>query len=192
MVKSKNNMFFLVIYGILFLAMIVMGEEAILFAGMLSHLGFMNFWIMMLVALTGAYAGDLLFFWLGWKYGDAVVDKFGKYVFIPRKRFAKVRKIFQTSGRWILVISKFIYGLSHLTLLAAGAAKMPIKKVVKNQLWSSLVWVLLFGGIGYLFSSAISIVTRDLKTLGIFLVAVLIFSLAISRFVDYIIDTLYP
>ncbi len=185
-------MFFLVIYGILFLAMIVMGEEAILFAGMLSHLGFMNFWIMMLVALTGAYAGDLLFFWLGWKYGDAVVDKFGKYVFIPRKRFAKVRKIFQTSGRWILVISKFIYGLSHLTLLAAGAAKMPIKKVVKNQLWSSLVWVLLFGGIGYLFSSAISIVTRDLKTLGIFLVAVLIFSLAISRFVDYIIDTLYP
>lgn len=185
-------MFFLVIYGVLFLAMIVMGEEAILFAGMLSHLGFMNFWIMMLVALAGAYTGDLVFFWMGWKYGDTVIDKFGKYIFIPRKRFTKVSRIFQNNGRWILVVSKFIYGLSHLTLLAAGAAKMPIKKVVKNQLWSSLVWVMTFGGIGYLFSSAISSVTRDLKTLGIFLLAVLAFSIIVSRLVDYIIDRLYP
>lgn len=192
MVKLRCNMFFLVIYGVLFLVMIVMGEEAILFAGMLSHLGFMNFWIMMLVALAGAYTGDLIFFWMGWKYGEAVIDKFGKYIFIPRKRFIKVSKIFQNNGRWILVVSKFIYGLSHLTLLAAGAAKMPIKKVVKNQLWSSLVWVMTFGGIGYLFSSAISSVTRDLKTLGIFLLAVLAFSIIVSRLVDYIIDRLYP
>ncbi len=185
-------MFFFVIYGVLFLAMVVMGEEAILFAGMLSHLGFMNFWLMMLVALAGAYAGDLIFFLMGWKYGDAVVDKFGKYVFIPRKRFEKISKIFQNNGRWILVISKFIYGLSHLTLLAAGAAKMPIRKVVKNQLWSSLIWVLVFGGLGYLFSSAISSITRDLKTLGIFFLAVFIFSIIVSRLVDYLIDKLYP
>ena len=185
-------MFFIIIYGVLFLAMIVMGEEAILFAGSLSYLGFMNFWIMMPVALIGVYVGDLLFFWLGWHYGEHVIDKFGKYLLIPRKRFAKISRLFHNNGRWILAISKFIYGLSHLTLMAAGAAKMPPKRVVKNQLWSSLVWICVFGGLGYLFSSAVNSITHDLKVLGLVLIIILAISIAISRLMDYIIDKIYP
>jgi membrane protein DedA with SNARE-associated domain len=76
--------------------------------------------------------------------------------------------------------------------MAAGAAKMPPKRVVKNQLWSSLVWICVFGGLGYLFSSAVNSITHDLKVLGLVLIIILAISIAISRLMDYIIDKIYP
>lgn len=184
-------LFYFVIYFILFVLMVLMGEEMMLFSVYLSSLGFFNFWIMFFVALAGTYTGDLLFFWLGWHFGENLVYKWGKFLFIPRKRFEKIQHLFSNRGRWILFVSKFVYGLGHLTLIAAGTAKMEPKKVIKNQIYSSLIWVVLFSGIGYFFSSFIGAVTRDFKMVGIGIIIVFSIFWGIGRFIDYIIDKTY-
>lgn len=185
-------MFEFVICSVLFVLMIIMGEEMMLFAGAISGLGFLDFWLMFFVCLAGTYIGDIVFFKIGWHYGDKVIDKFGKYILMPRKRFEKIRRIFDNNGFWILIVSKFAYGLGHLTLLAAGASKLNPKRVFRNQAFSSLGFVVVFGGLGYFFSSSILSLTADFKILGLIII-VLIFSLFIvSKIIDIIIDKVYP
>lgn len=185
-------MFEFIVCSVLFVLMIIMGEEGMLVSGAISGLGFLNFWLMFFVCLAGTYIGDILFFKIGWHYGDKVIDKFGKYIFMPRKRFDKIRRIFDNNGFWILIVSKFVYGLGHLTLLAAGASRLNSKKVMRNQAFSSFVFVMLFGGVGYFFSTTIISLTSDFKVLGLIVIGVLLFFFFIGKLIDTIIDKVYP
>jgi len=186
-------MFYFIVYGVLFLGMIVMGEELLLFAAALSHWGLLNFWVTMLVALAGAYVGDFLFFWLGWRFGEKFIDKFGKFLFMPRKRFEKIRHIFHNNhGKWLLFGSKFIYGLNHLTQIAAGSVKFNPKIYVKNQIYTTLIYIVIFATLGYAFSSVISLITKDVKVLGLFILVIIGVIVFISRLIDLVIERIYP
>jgi len=169
----------LIPYIVLFFTMMVLGEEAMLVAGSLSHLGVLKPWMAFVFALLGVYAGDVLWFSIGWHLGNGFVKKFGKFFFVTEERFKKIQDLFNNNGKWVLFFSKFIFGFSHLVMAAAGASRMKIKKFITCQLYTSFIWTSIFMSLGYTYSSFINSITKNVKIIGLsFLAFFIVFILS--------------
>lgn len=183
-------------YIILFFTMMVLGEEAMLVAGSLSHLDVFRPWLAFIFALLGVYAGDALWFFIGWHLGSDFVKRFGKFFFVTEERFQKIQNLFNNNGKWVLFFSKFVFGFNHLVMAAAGASHMRIKKFIVCQLYTSFIWTTIFMSIGYAYSGFINSITKNVKIIGLsFLVFFVIFILSerqIKKFVEKIFNFFSP
>lgn len=183
-------------YIILFFTMMILGEEAMLVAGSLIHLGVLRPWLTFVFALLGVYAGDVLWFSIGWNLGNGFVKKFGKFFFVTPERFQRIESLFNNNGKWVLFFSKFILGFNHLVMAAAGASRMKIKKFIACQLYTSFIWTMIFISLGYTYSSFISSITKNVKIIGLsFLAFFILFILSerqIKKFAEKIFNFFSP
>lgn len=63
----------------------------------------------------------------------------------------------------IVFISKFIYNMHHIVLMRSGILKLPYKKFVRYDFFSSLIWIAIVGGLGYFSGVSFNLVKRNLK-----------------------------
>lgn len=161
-------------YIALFFTMIFLGAEAEMGAGALSHFGFLNFWSAFILITLGIYVSDIVFYYLGKKFGEKFARKFGKFVFLSTDRFDRIKKVFLEKGGLIIFLSKLIYCAGHLTSAMAGATGMKFKRFFMHQLYSSAFASILFMSLGYFFSSFIDSITRDIKIISLGIVIFLI------------------
>ena len=76
----------------------------------------------------------------------------------------------------VLFISKFTYGLHHLILLRAGALHVDFKKIIKIDLVTTLIWIFIVGGLGFISGASFTLIKHKLEYLEIgILVAIVIF-----------------
>ncbi|HPT40285.1 MAG TPA: DedA family protein [Candidatus Paceibacterota bacterium] len=158
-------------YIVLFFTMMFLGEEAMLVAGSLSSLGVLRPDLAFVFSLLGVYTGDAFWFSIGWYLGNGFVKKFGKFFFVTAERFQKMQSLFNNNGKLVLFFSKFVFGFNHLIMAAAGASHMKIKKFAVCQLYTSLIWTAIFMSLGYAYSNFISSITKNVKIIGLCLLA---------------------
>ena len=158
-------------YIVLFFTMMFLGEEAMLVTGSLSSLGVLRIDLAFIFSLLGVYAGDAFWFSIGWHLGNGFVKKFGKFFFVTAERFQKMQNLFDKNGKWVLFFSKFVFGFNHLIMAAAGASRMKVKKFATCQLYTSFIWTAIFMGLGYVYSNFISSITKNVKIIGLCLLA---------------------
>ncbi len=179
-------------YIVLFFTMLILGEEAMLVAGSLSHLGVLKPWTAFIFALLGVYAGDTFWFSIGWHLGNGFVKRFGKFFFVTEERFQKIQDLFNNNGKWVLFFSKFIFGFNHLVMAAAGASRMKIKKFVICQFYTSFIWTMIFMSLGYAYSGFINSITKNVKIIGLsflaFFVIFIISERQIKKFAEKIFN----
>ena len=179
-------------YLIIFVLTIFLGEELMLFIGALIHIGFLPFWQTFFIVLVAVYFGDFLFFYLGYRYGEPLLAKLIQKKLIKRNKVEKIEGIFERGGTWILFVSKFAYGLNHLTQLVGGAMKFNPKRYAYNQSYTSFLWVCLYLFIGYTFSAVLSEIFFDLKALSIALLIIFAAIFALGWLVDLLINKVFP
>ncbi len=177
-----------IFHSILFMSMIFLGEEALLVFGAFSRLGYVHFWDAFLIALAGVFVGDMFWFTVGEKYGEEFVKKYGKWLFITPLRFHKLKQKIKKSGGIFIFISKFIYNMNHVSLIAAGAVKFDFANFVRWQIPTSVVWTLSFLGLGYFFADNLAVVKHDVKVATIFLAVVVILFLFIDKIISKIVE----
>lgn len=137
-------------YSVLFVAIFMEGELALLAMGVLVHLGILSFFPAMTVAVIAAIAKTVT----GYQIGNLLGTRFPHnplLKFLKRKIFYFLPR-FQEKIFWSIFTSKFMYGINNLTLIFAGYIKADYKKYCLAELTSS---VILFGGmfsLGYFFS----------------------------------------
>lgn len=177
---------------ILFVLAIFLGEELMLFVGAMIHIGLLPLWQTFFTMMLAVYFGDFLFFYLGYHYGDKLIEKLINKKLIKQAKAERIKGIFHRGGTWILFISKFAYGLNHLTQLVAGAIKFDVKKYIKNQLVVSLGWVIFYLFIGYTFSAVLSDIFFDVRALSIALLLIFALIFALGWIIDFIITRIFP
>ncbi|MGB9848078.1 MAG: DedA family protein [Minisyncoccia bacterium] len=177
---------------ILFVLAVFLGEELMLFVGAMIHIEFLPLWRTFFIMLSAVYFGDFLFFYLGYHYGDQLIEKLINKKLIKRTKVEKIKGIFERGGTWILFVSKFAYGLNHLTQLVAGVMKFDVKKYIKNQLVVSLAWVVFYLFIGYTFSAVLSEIFFDIRALSAALLLVFAAIFALGWVIDRIISKIFP
>jgi membrane protein DedA with SNARE-associated domain len=63
-------------YLAVFVGTFLEGETILVMAGFFAERGYMDIFIVALVAALGAYAGHVFWFWLGRRYGVRLLDRF--------------------------------------------------------------------------------------------------------------------
>ncbi len=156
-------------------------SEALLIpAGVLISKGEMSFFIVWVVAFVGSMIGSIFnyFFalYLGRKTVDAVVGKYGKFLFITKSQLSETDRFFDKHGEITIFLGRLIPVIRELISLPAGFAEMNFFKFALFTAIGSGVWDTLLIVIGLFFGSNAQPVMKiaiGILLLFVFLVLVL-------------------
>jgi len=119
-------------------------------AGYLVAIGKMNMFIVLAVGIVGNLVGGLISYYIAYRYGRALMIKFGRYLFFTEKKLAKVEKYFAEHGPISIALGRIAPGLKHFISFPAGLAKMDLKLFSIFTILGGGIWLTILVMIGYL------------------------------------------
>jgi membrane protein DedA with SNARE-associated domain/rhodanese-related sulfurtransferase len=135
-------------------------------AGALSAHGYMQASAVVLLSVLACLLADGLWFWLGRKWGSQVMRLLCRLAADPRRCSRDAHDRFSRYGLPLLCVAKFIPGLDGLMPPLAGAeAVSPIAFLALDAI-GSLIWSILYVGVGYVFSEQLEIAVGWAKHFG--------------------------
>ncbi len=101
-------------------------EESILvLAGYLTWQGELRFPLVLVVGILSAMAGDNLGYWIGRRYGQEAIERYGKRVLLTPARIEATRRFVTRYGGFGIFAARFIAGLRFMAGPLAGSAGLP-------------------------------------------------------------------
>jgi len=124
-------------------------------AGALIAKGEMTFSLVFLTAIVGTIVGAMINFLFALYFGRAVVNallkKYGKFLFITPRRLEKADDYFIKHGEITTFVGRLIPIVRHLISLPAGFSKMNIIKFITYTTLGAGIWSAFLIYLGYLF-----------------------------------------
>ncbi len=156
---------YLTIYFWIALGIIFQGEIALIGAGHLIYAGTVNFWIIVLIATFLSSLNSEIFF---------TVSKSGlKFLPFPKDKILKVGKLIERYKTFLLLFSRFIYGMRNLVPVAFGFTNVKHIEFAILNLLGAFIWALTFTTAGLISGNVTSIFIdvkrHQLLIFGIFL-----------------------
>ena len=125
-------------------------EESILvLAGYLVWQGDLRLPLVLLVGILSAIAGDNLGYWLGRRYGQAAVERYGGWVLLTPARLDATRRVVTRYGAFGVFAARFIAGLRFLAGPLAGSTGLPPRAFVTANTLGALLYVPTMVAAGY-------------------------------------------
>jgi membrane protein DedA with SNARE-associated domain/rhodanese-related sulfurtransferase len=120
----------------------------------------------LLVAVAGGVLGDLVWFQGGRKYGDKTLKTICK---LSLSRDTCVKKTERFFGRWgvrVLLVSKFIPGLSLVSVPLAGAMGVKLRSFIAHDGAGIAIWSAVGLSVGVVFAAQLEMVFAMISQLG--------------------------
>ncbi len=148
-----------------------------LISGLLIRLGHLEFLPTYALLTLGDLTGDVLWYGAGFFWARPLVSRYGRWLSVSDELMDKLEDLFRKHQTKILFISRITmgFGFASVTLMAAGAAKVPIKRFIFINLLGGLIWVGVVLGVGYFLGNAYILIGKGLRDIFIFVVVVLVF-----------------
>ena len=86
--------------------------------------GRLNIVVMVIVTTAGSWAGSAASYWIAWKLGRPLVERYGRYVLLSRKKIEAADHWFDAYGAGGIVVARLLPGIRHLISIPAGIFKM--------------------------------------------------------------------
>lgn len=128
---------------------ILMPSEVIMpFSGFLVADGKMTLWAITVAGTIGNLVGSLLAYWIAYKGGRPLIEKYGKYILISKHDLDLADRWFKNYGDWTVFFGRLLPVVRTYISFPAGIAKMDIKRFSIYTTLGALPWTLLFGWLG--------------------------------------------
>jgi membrane protein DedA with SNARE-associated domain len=135
-----------------------------LFAGYAAHSGALALGTLIAVCWIGSFAGDVLRFWIGRKYGARLLRKY------PR-----LERGVQTAARladrhyfWMIMIHRFPHGIRGMAGFAYGMSRLPWSTFLVLNFVAAGIWAVTVVMAGYAFGQVSEKLMNDASsTLGL-------------------------
>lgn len=147
-------------------------------AGVLIGFGQLDLSIVIILTVFAALLGDTIWFYIGRRSGYKVLGFLCRISLEPDVCVNNAKRIFVKHGERSLLIAKFIPGFSTFAQPVAGASKMSLLRFLVFDGLGSLLWAVVFVGLGYVFSDQFEQVIVYATSFGWWFGAVLIVALA--------------
>lgn len=118
--------------------------------GALVGLGHLNLVAAFLVTVIAALLGDLVWYELGRRRGARILGTLCRISIEPDQCVRTTEGVFDRWGDRVLLIAKFIPGLSTVTPPVAGLAGIRLSRFLLLDTTGIAIWVGIYGGMGYL------------------------------------------
>jgi membrane protein DedA with SNARE-associated domain/rhodanese-related sulfurtransferase len=137
---------------------------------------------LILAGVSGALIAELALYWCGRHYGQRFLGLLCRLSFSPDFCVRRTEEVFARVGSWSLLFSKFIPGLTLITVAMAGVTKMPVLAFLLLDGIGAVLFISAAVTLGVLFHDAITSVLLTLANLGkvggvIVLVATVLYAL---------------
>ena len=133
----------------------VPGETILILGAVYAGTGRLNIVLVGVLAFFGAVVGDNIGFAIGHFGGRALVERWGKYVFLTPERLDKAADFFDRHGGKVIVIARFVEGLRQANGIIAGTTGMHWAKFLAFNALGAALWVGLWTSVGYFSGSNI-------------------------------------
>ena len=105
--------------------------------------------LVLLVGIVSAVAGDSLGYWVGRRYGQPVVARYGLWAHLTPPRLETMRRFVLRYGPFAVFLARFVIGLRFLAGPLAGSLDLPWRSFLIANVLGALVYVPIMVGMGY-------------------------------------------
>ena len=132
-------------YVTLFVGTFLEGESVLALAGVAASYGYLTFEYVVAVAALGAFLGDQVCFFVGRRYGPAILARY------PRLA-AKAPRVERLVKRWdalAVILLRFLYGLRIAGPIVIGSFGISPWRLALFNAIGALIWAPIVAGVGY-------------------------------------------
>jgi len=138
-------------YPVIVLGTALQGDVALLICGFLAHQGYLNVWLVWIVGSLSASAGDLIYFYLGWRYGNKVLNKLPG---IAKTSLGWARNFTDRYPVRVMLFMRYFYGVRMAMPIICGMSTIPFGRFIRYNIPTAAVWAGIFVWAGYAFGLA--------------------------------------
>jgi membrane protein DedA with SNARE-associated domain len=139
---------------------------AVMAAGAVSAYGKLNPLAVMGITIPAILMGDIVLFVVGRATGWRLLGVLCRVSANPESCILRSAESFYRRGKIALVFAKFIPGINTMAPPLAGSMKMRTEQFLRLDLAAAFLYVLAYGGAGFLFSDFLRAVTHGLRSAG--------------------------
>ena len=110
-----------------------------------------NVWVLVAVAAFGAIVGDNAGYYLGRRYGYALLLRYGERIGMFEARIKLGQYLFLKHGAKVVFLGRFVALLRILAAFLAGVNRMPWLAFLIANASGGIIWAAVFGIGGYFF-----------------------------------------
>jgi membrane protein DedA with SNARE-associated domain len=135
------------------------GETILALAGLAASRDYLDFRLVIMIAMFCGFAGDQLYFFLGRYKGAAILARFPQAL-------ERAQRFDALLARWhapLIVLVRFMYGFRIAGPILLGMGRVPAWKFVLFNFIGAALWAPLVAGVGYVFGEVVASVLHDMK-----------------------------
>jgi membrane protein DedA with SNARE-associated domain len=126
------------------------GETMLLLASFYAAVnGSLQLPLVIAFAALGAIIGDNIGYYVGRTGGKAIVERYGRYVFIKPGHLARAEKFFAGHGDKTVFFGRFVTVLRAWAAFLAGVNRMHWRTFFFYNATGGILWATIFGCLGY-------------------------------------------
>lgn len=152
-------------YAIVYPLAIIEGPILSIISGFLVRTGFFAFWPIYLLLMAGDLTGDAVWYAIGRHGALPFIKRFGRFFNMTGDDLEKMQGVFLEHQKKILFISKLTtgFGFAVVTLMAAGAARVPFKKYITINFFGQFIWTGALMAVGFFLGNLYSVIDKSLR-----------------------------
>ena len=155
-------------------------ELPILAAGALAHEGYMRWWVALPVCLAGVLSGDSVLYWVGYHWGERVLNwRLVRLVLSPARE-AQLTSALRNHGVKIVFTARHVMGLRTAIFLTAGIVRVPFWKFFTIDAGAALLGVPFSFGLAFVFADQVERVFADVHRIERWLGLLAVIAIAIG------------
>lgn len=125
-------------------------EDAVLsLTGYLVWRGDMNLWLVLVVGIVSASAGDNLGYWLGRSRGAAALERYARRVWLPSGGLDAAQRLLKKHGAVAVFVARFIPGVRFAAGPVAGITGIRAPVFLVANVLGACLYVPVVVGVGY-------------------------------------------
>lgn len=125
------------------------GDSLLFAAGSLAPISNLNIWLLIVLLIIAAIAGDTVNYWIGHYLGERAYN----IKWIKREYLDRTHAFFQKHGGKTIFLARFVPIVRTFAPFVAGMGKMSYGYFFSYNVFGGIVWVVLFTLLGYFFGN---------------------------------------
>lgn len=157
------------------------GDSLLFAAGTFAARGSFDVYLLAILLITAAIAGDNVNYWVGRKLGIKLFDRFNKL--LKKEYLEKTQRFYEKHGGKTIILARFFPIIRTFSPFVAGLGKMNYSRFVLNDIAGGIIWISVFVFGGYFFGN----IPFVQKNFSLVIVVIIVISVipAVSEFVRH-------
>jgi membrane-associated protein len=153
------------------------GDSLLFAAGTFAALGALDLWLVVLLLIIAAIAGDTLNYWIGAYIGPRAFR--GDIRFLRKEYLDRTHAFYEKHGGKTIILARFVPIIRTFAPFVAGVGAMSYPKFITYNVVGAVLWVGLFVLGGYFFGS-ISVVRENFTLVILAIIAISVLPIVVE------------